>query len=102
MSPPGRQKLLGVAAAVLFIAAGVFLARGFLWGNGGGGEELGEAAKRGLGAASVSDLDPGALPEQGEMSDRDYARLLIELREQADREATGEGEPGSARRPAGG
>jgi len=98
MEPAQKQKVMLFVAVVALIAAGVLIVRGLGSSGSGGAKELDEKARRGLSTATVSGFDSSALPPQGDMSDEEYARLLIKLREQAYEEAAGDVEPGAARK----
>lgn len=92
-----RQKVLGGVAAVLLVAGGVLVVRAVMPSGGGDGPEMDERTRAGLRAAGSYGAPASGLPEQGSMSDEEYARELIRLREEADARAGAGVEPGSAR-----
>lgn len=101
MDPSTRQKALGGLAVVLILAAGVLIVRAFLPSGSSKSGELDEQTRRGLGAASALQTDTSGLPDRGDMTDEEYARYLIRLRDEADRKAAGESQQGSARESGG-
>ncbi|MCL4221676.1 MAG: hypothetical protein KJZ65_09950 [Phycisphaerales bacterium] len=95
-----KQKIIGVVAALLLLSSSLLIVRALFPSSPGTSGELNEHARRTLGAAASLDADPSQLPPRGDMTDEQYARHLIQLREEADRRAGESIEPGSARGPA--
>lgn len=100
MDPARKQKIIALVAVVLLLAGAILIVRPLLPARSDAGEELDERARRGLGAAGALDVDASRLPPRGDMTDEEYARHLMRLREEADRRAGENIEPGSARSPA--
>ncbi|KAA0216805.1 MAG: hypothetical protein DYG94_05915 [Leptolyngbya sp. PLA3] len=100
MDPGQKQKVIGALAVLLLLAGSLLIVRALLPPRSAGGGELNERAQRGLGAAGALNADPSQLPPRGNMTDDEYARHLMHLREEADRRAGESIEPGSARGPA--
>ncbi|GAB4386826.1 MAG: hypothetical protein Kow0022_16930 [Phycisphaerales bacterium] len=102
MDPSTRQKVLAGLACVLLLGSGVLIVRALTPSASSKGGELDERTRRGLGAAgALLKSDAAGLPERGDMTDEEYARYLIQLRDDADRAAAGESAPGSARESGG-
>lgn len=97
MELDAKQKALGVAAGLLLVVAGVLIVRALLPVRASRGVELDERTKAGLRAAGSNRGRAPGQPEQGSMSDEEYARELIRLREEADARAGAGVESGSSR-----
>lgn len=100
MDPGPKRKIIGVVAALLLLSSSLLILRAIFPSSPGSGGNLDEHVRRTLGAAGAFNADPSQLPPRGDMTDEQYARHLMQLREQADREAGESIAPGSARGPA--
>lgn len=100
MDPGQKQKIIGVVALLLLASSSLLIVRALLPSQPGSGGQLDEHARRTLGAAGALSTDPSQLPPRGDMTDEEYARHLMRLREQADRQAGEHIAPGSSRGPA--
>lgn len=100
MSPAQKQKIVALVAVVLLLAGAFLIVRPLLPARSDAGGVLDERARRGLSAAGAIRGDGSPLPPRGDMTDEEYARHLMQLREEADRRAGEDIEPGSARGPA--
>jgi hypothetical protein len=86
-----KQHILGIVAGVLFIAAAVLIVRGLLV------EPEPEVSQRELDIMKtpvLSPYDESKLPPRGNMTDEEYARHLMKLREEAN---PPQGDAGTAR-----
>lgn len=86
-----KQHILGIVAGVLFLAAAVMIVRTLM---GPAAPELTERQKQLLERPVVQMPAGTNLPPQGDMTNEEYARYLMKLREEAN---PPKGEAGSAR-----
>ncbi len=86
-----KQHILGIVAAVLFIAAGVLIIRAF---TGSSEPKLTDRQKQLLERPVPNNSANPNLPPQGDMTNEEYARYLMKLREDAN---PPQGEAGASR-----
>lgn len=87
-----RRLILGLVV-VSFLSSGALLARYFFAPPKA--EPLTEEQRADMAAMRVEAFDPRNLPPQGDLTDQEYALMLMKLREEADK---ADAEPGSALR----